>query len=176
MHGVCNCINSRWATAAGRFLEVLHLLKSKLPLLEVLCFSCDTISQLVKVVCVVYWGSSLFHLSMFDTGHPELTWTIGPGKWTLYSWAQSKTIQLYTVIGGGHRGILRGTFSQHNSYRISHEYRAKIVFNKFMQTAVIILFRIMKRKKWFFFKIMIQNKTRGKRFAPDNPYNLYWLL
>lgn len=43
-----------------------------------------------------------------------------------------------------------------------------------MQTAVIILFRIMKRKKNFF----LQNndtkfKTRGKRFAPDNPYNLY---
>lgn len=119
---------------------------------------------------------SVSPIYMFDNGHPELTWTIGPGKWTLYSLAQSKTIQRYTVIGGGTKRDIEGKFSQQNSYRISHEYRAKIFLNKFMQTAVIILFRIMKKKKWFFFKIMIQNKTRGKRFASDNPYNPYWLF
>lgn len=145
MHGVCNCINSSWASWSifgGAASFKIKITANWSPLF----FMRYNFSILVKVVCVVYWGSSLFHRSMFDTGHPALTWTIGPGKWTLYSWAQSKTIQRYTVIGGGTKRDIEGKFSQQNSYRISHEYRAKIVFNKFMQTAVIILFRIMKRK------------------------------
>lgn len=144
---------------------MLHLLKSKLLLLEALCFSWDTISQLIIFLRGVLRFLSVSPVYMFDIGHPALTWTIGPGKWTLYSWAQSKTIQRYTVIGGGTKGDIEGKFSRQNSYRISHEYRAKIVFNKFMQTAVIILFRIMKRI-FFFFKIMIQNLKQEANVSP----------
>lgn len=103
MHGVCNCINSSWASwsifggAASFKIKITATW-------NLLFFMRYNFSILVKVVCVVYWGSSLFHRSMFDTGHPALTWTIGPGKWTLYSWAQFKTIQRW----GGQRGILRG--------------------------------------------------------------------
>lgn len=173
MYGVYNCINISWA---GRFLEVLHLLKSKLLLLEVLCFSWDTISQLVKVVCVVYWGSSVSPVYMFDTGHPALTWTIGPGKWTLYSLAQSKTIQRYTVIGGGTKRDIEGDILSTKFIQNFTWISGKFFFNKFMQTAVIILFIIMKRKYIFSQNNDTKFKKRGKRFASDNPYNPYWLL
>lgn len=145
MHGVRNCINSSWASWSifGGAASFKIKINATWNLLFFMRYN-----FLISKSCLrgVLRFLSVSPVYMFDTGHPELTWTIGPGKWTLYSWAQSKTIQRYTVIGGGTKRDIEGKFSQQNSYRISHEYRAKIVFNKFMQTAVIILFRIMKRK------------------------------
>lgn len=137
MHGVCNCINSSWASWSifgGAASFKIKITATWSPLF----FMRYNFSISKSCLRGVLRFLSVSPVYMFDTGHLELTWTIGPGKWTLYSWAQFKTIQRYTVVGGGTKRDIEGTFAQQNSYRISHEYRAKIVFNKFMQTYYII--------------------------------------
>lgn len=107
MHGVCNCINSSWASWStfGGAASFKIKINATWNLLFFMRYN-----FLISKSCLrgVLRFLSVSPVYMFDNGHPELTWTIGPGKWTLYSLAQSKTIQRYTVIGGGQRGILRG--------------------------------------------------------------------
>lgn len=100
MHGVCNCINSSWASWSifGGAASFKIKITATWNLLFFMRYN-----FLISKSCLrgVMRFLSVSPVYMFDTGHSALTWTIGPGKWTLYSWAQSKTIQRYTVIGGG---------------------------------------------------------------------------
>lgn len=148
MHGVCNCINS--SSASWSIFGGVASFKIKITATWNLLFFMRY-NFLISKSCLrgVMRFLSVSPIYMFDTGHLALTWTIGPGKWTLYSLAQSKTIQRYTVIGGGTKGDIEGEILSTKFIQNFTWISGKFFFNKFMQTAVIILFRIMKRKYFF---------------------------